>query len=67
MILKWMIVAVLFIGSEPQNAKVFPLDPADFKTEADCQRIHGDLMKEAAAKGVTIWAKCIEVDYAPPP
>jgi hypothetical protein len=66
MILKWVIAGVLFVGDQPINSKLFALDPAEYKTAADCERIRADMQKQAAEAEVSIWLKCVEVDFKPP-
>jgi hypothetical protein len=48
MILKWVIAGVLFVGDQPINSKLFALDPAEYKTAADCEKIRADMQKQAA-------------------
>lgn len=66
MILKWVIVAVLYSGPVVVNSKVFTLDPDEYKTHADCEKLRGDLVKDAVEQGHVVRAKCIELNFYPP-
>lgn len=68
MILKWVVAAVLFAADgEPINSKLFALDPAVYKTAADCEKVRDEMRKQAADAGASVWTKCLEVDHKPAP
>lgn len=66
MILKWVIVAALYVGTDVVSSKVFALDPDVYKTAADCETFRADLLKQSEAGGHTVMAKCVELDFRPP-
>lgn len=59
--MKWLIVAILFVGDTPVNSKIFPLDPGSYKTLADCEKELADFKAEAKENKADVWAACIEV------
>lgn len=67
MTIKWIIVALAFVGDVPTNSRIFLLDPEVVKSEADCRAEIAKLAEAAKARSVDLWAECIEVRRAPPP
>lgn len=59
--MKWLIVAIAFVGDVPINSKIFTLDPAEVQTAERCQKDADDLIARGKERGVEIWAACLEV------
>jgi hypothetical protein len=67
MIVKWIIVALAFVGDVPTNSRIFLLDPDIVKSEADCRAEIEKLAVSAKKHDVDLWAECIEIKRSPPP
>lgn len=65
-IVQWVIIAALYSGPVVANSKIFMLDADEYKTEADCEKLRADLIKEAESGGLTVRAKCVNLDFHPP-
>lgn len=68
MILKWAIAAVLMMGEVPMERRLFILDPAIVKTQAECEALIGNLAGEIAKAQPdwTLVAKCVDIEYHAP-
>jgi hypothetical protein len=61
MILKWIVVAVLYVNGEPINSKIFVMPP-HVQNLKDCEAERDGMLDEAKKLKADVWVKCVEVD-----